>query len=594
MLNSPPKYRISFAGTDRQIEVSEGENLLQSAVRAGIRLTADCGGRGTCGKCGIKVLSGSFSDRSNGGVKTAGTESGISVLACMAEPLSDCVIKPAVISAAALRTGTDMPSASTSYPFNPAIRVLDVKLPPPSLEDPVPDMERVIRQLGREVPLRLDLSVLKTMPQLLRQNNWQARLVIREDELIACFPPESSCYTMAVDFGSSNMEAFLIDLTSGHQAARFSAENPQGCFGADIISRINHAARSPQGQAELQSKAVFAINSLAEGLCSIAGTDTNLIVEIAVCGNTAITHLLLGLPVAQLGMAPFVPASVAAMDVKAVEIGLNGFQGAYLHVMPGIGGFIGGDHVAALLATEELWSGQTAMLVDIGTNTEISLIHNGSIYSTSTASGPAFEGGHISAGMRAAQGAIEHISTAEEGFDLQVIGNTTPVGLCGSGVIDAVATLFCSGIIDKRGRMLPDNRFVINNGSQKAVSLAADVIFIQQDVRTVQLAKGAIRAGIDLILQEAGLSEQDIGCFIVAGAFGSYIDIENTIRIGMFPDLDIARFQQVGNAAGAGIKEIVISNEARMHAGAIAGQCRHLELGSRKGFQHAFMQRIGF
>jgi uncharacterized 2Fe-2S/4Fe-4S cluster protein (DUF4445 family) len=306
-------------------------------------------------------------------------------------------------------------------------------------------------------------------------------------------------------------------------------------------------------------------------------------------------HLLLGLPVRQLGRAPFVAALHAPTDVKARDLGLSFCPGANVHLVPNVGGFVGGDHVTALLATEDRWREPgTSLVMDIGTNTEISLIHGGEIRSASCPSGPALEGGHISCGMRAADGAIERVSVTAGRLVVQTIGQRDPVGLCGSGVLDALAALRRLDIVSARGRIVAQHPAVEEIDGLRSALLAPGVRLTQHDVRAVQLAKAAIRTGVELLLRDHGIAEPQIDRFIIAGAFGAYIDISSGIEIGLFPELPTDRFVQVGNAAGLGTRRMLTSLEARARAAQIASACRYVELSTRGEFQKTFMHHIGF
>jgi uncharacterized 2Fe-2S/4Fe-4S cluster protein (DUF4445 family) len=281
--------------------------------------------------------------------------------------------------------------------------------------------------------------------------------------------------------------------------------------------------------------------------------------------------------------------------VKARDLGLSFCPGARVHLAPNVGGFVGGDHVTALLATEERWRGPgTSLVMDIGTNTEISLIHGGAISSASCPSGPALEGGHISCGMRAADGAIERVSVAAGRIVVQTIGQRDPVGLCGSGVLDALAALRRLDIVSARGRIVAQHPAVEEIDGLRAALLAPGVRLTQHDVRAVQLAKAAIRSGVELLLRDHAIGEQQIDRFIIAGAFGAYLDIASGIDIGLFPDLPADRFVQVGNAAGLGTRRMLTSLKARTRAAQIAGACRYVELSTRGEFQKTFMHHIGF
>jgi uncharacterized 2Fe-2S/4Fe-4S cluster protein (DUF4445 family) len=415
----------------------------------------------------------------------------------------------------------------------------------------------------------------------------------RDGELLGVMPPGKRPLGLAVDLGTTNVAAYLIDLATGAHLASRGLENPQVIFGSDLISRMNHAIRERDGQRALQTAAVNAITTLATELCATESASPADIVDVTLCGNTAMQHLLLGLPVAQLGRAPFVPAVSMPLDIKARDLGISVLPGAYLHILSNIGGFVGGDHVATLLATEKLWADRTCLVVDIGTNTELSLIHHGTILTASTPSGPALEGGNISSGMRAAQGAIERVRVCSDDFAIEVIGGGSPLGICGSGVVDALAALVKLGIVDRRGRICLGHPAISAIGDRRECLLAPQVTLTQDDVRALQLAKAAIRGGIDLLIRESGLTETDLERVVIAGAFGVYLDVQSCLEIGMFPDLPREQFIQVGNAAGAGVRMTLISREARDRARELSTLCRHFELGTQPGFKKTFMQRIG-
>jgi len=345
-----------------------------------------------------------------------------------------------------------------------------------------------------------------------------------------------------------------------------------------------------------------ALNQMTIDLCASAGAQPEEVIEAVVVGNTAMHHLLLRLPVQQLALSPFVPAISEALDIKAREIGLCIAPGAYVHLLPNIAGFVGADHVAMLLATGIWKTDGVALALDIGTNTELALVSSGEITSVSCASGPAFEGAHIKHGMRAASGAIERLRLIGDRVEYQTVDGAPPVGLCGSGILDAMAQLYLAGVLDASGRIGDHPRvrhvegqreFVLVNEEERNGRLA--VTITQQDVRQLQLAKGAIRTGIDVLLQARGHSEQDIQQVVIAGAFGTYVDVASAVAIGMLPQLPLNRFRQVGNAAGMGAKMALISDSKRAEAQMIAHRVQYIELGATPDFAQTFARalRIG-
>ena len=585
-------FKLHFPQLDRDIASHAGETIYQSARRSGVRIIGACGGRGTCGTCQVHVVEGKIhgvGEKARPAAKKARW-----VRACQITPKSDCTMEVAARSLAPLvRAEFDAGEAVEMLPLDAAVVSRDISVPKATLADNLSDLDRVIRALASPLPA-VDLAAARQLPTALRKD-WSLRAHVREGELIGFSPPGCRTLGLAVDLGTTNVAGFLVDLASGARVASLGIENPQVAWGADVISRMNHAIQGPVGAAELRQAATTAINAIAHDLCLSIGASTADIVDMAICGNTAMHHLLLGLPVRQLGRAPFVAAVRDAMDVKARDLDLAVCPGAYVHLAPNIGGYVGSDHVTALVATQELWqSGTTTLVMDIGTNTEISLIHRGEILSASCPSGPALEGGHISCGMRAAEGAIERVTIADGRLKIGVIGNRQPVGLCGSGVIDVMAAMRQIGVLDDGGRIVSTHPDIAEVDGKRVAVLAPGITFTQHDVRAVQLAKAAIRTGIELLLRDRGLAEDDIELVVIAGAFGAYIDVAGAIAIGLLPALPLDRFKQVGNAAGAGVRQILASRQARARARELAQLCRYVELSTRGDFQKTFLHNIGF
>ena len=589
----PVGFTLHFPELDRDITGHAGETIYQSARRSGVRIIGACGGRGTCGTCRVQIVAGEIDEAND--KRLPAEKKTPWVRACQVMPKSDCTMEIASRSLApVVRAEFDAGEAVEILPLDPVVVSRDFSVAQATLADNLSDLDRVVRAL--ELPLAaVDLGAARQLPTALRDGDWSLCAHFREGELIGFSPRGLATLGLAVDLGTTNVAGFLVDLTSGTRLASLGIENPQVAWGADVISRMNHAIQGPQGAAELRQAASTAINALAHDLCFSIGASTADIADVAICGNTAMHHLLLGLPVRQLGRAPFVAAVRDAMDVKARDLDLTACPGAYVHMAPNIGGFVGSDHVTALIATQELWQGRaTTLVMDIGTNTEISVIHRGDILSASCPSGPALEGGHISCGMRAAEGAIERVSVADGRIAIGVIGNRQPVGLCGSGVIDAIAALRQAGVLNDGGRIVGAHADIAEVDGKRVVVLAPGVTFTQHDVRAVQLAKAAIRTGVELLLRDRGLAEGDIGLVVIGGAFGAYIDIGSAIATGLLPALPLDRFKQVGNAAGVGVRQLLASRKARTKARELAQLCRYVELSTRGDFQKTFLHNIGF
>jgi uncharacterized 2Fe-2S/4Fe-4S cluster protein (DUF4445 family) len=401
-----------------------------------------------------------------------------------------------------------------------------------------------------------------------------------------------------VDLGTTKVAGYLIDMKDGRTLVSKGIMNPQISFGEDIISRMTRVIETPDEGLKIQKLTVGGINELIANLCAEVDAETEEIVEAVVVGNTAMHHLFLGLPVRQLALSPFVPAVSRALDVKANDLGLRIASGAYVHLLPNIAGFVGADHVAMLLATGAWQAEGPIVALDIGTNTEVSLVNEGKITAVSCASGPAFEGGHIKDGMRAATGAIERLRIADGSIQYQTIDQALPIGICGSGILDALSQLFLTGVIDAGGRITEGHPRVRTDKGQHEFVLVGEeerngqpaITITQRDVRELQLAKAAIRTGIQVLLEANGVSEDKIKQIIIAGAFGTYIDVDSAVEIGMLPSLPLNRFRQVGNAAGMGAKLALVSLIKRAEAQSLASRIKYIELGTTPNFGQTFIQ----
>jgi uncharacterized 2Fe-2S/4Fe-4S cluster protein (DUF4445 family) len=483
----------------------------------------------------------------------------------------------------------------------PPVRAYRLQLAAPSLAAPQADADRLLQALNQQHKLRrgrLDIDALRILSDQLRSWNWECQPIVRNDEVIALAPWPSRQLGLAVDLGTTKIAGYLVDLSNGQTLAAKGVMNPQISYGEDIISRINEAVKSPDEGVQIQKLAVEAINELAIDLCAQVSAKPEEIVEAVVVGNTAMHHLFLGLPVRQLALSPFVPAVSQALDVKARHLGLRIAPGAYIHLLPNIAGFVGADHVAVLLATEAFTAKGPVVALDIGTNTEVSLVNKGQVTATSCASGPAFEGGHIKYGMRAVTGAIEYLRITGDSIQYQTIGEAPPVGICGSGILDALSQLYLAKVIDEGGRIARSHSRVRTDKGQREFVLVSKeerggqpaITITQHDVRELQLAKAAIRTGIQVLLEANGCAEDEIKQVIIAGAFGTYINVASAVTIGMLPSLPLNRFRQAGNAAGMGAKLALISLKSRAEAQTIASRVSYIELASAPNFESTFIQ----
>jgi uncharacterized 2Fe-2S/4Fe-4S cluster protein (DUF4445 family) len=595
-------YQINFEPVGRRGECRNSESLLVCARRLGVGIISLCGGKGKCHACKVQILTGDVSPPTSNELEVFSSQELKDGwrLACQTYPNSDGKVS---VPAESVTTPQRIQVEGLEIKVHPEplVRAYQLQLPTPSLSDPQADANRLLQALNQQHQLhcsQVDIDVLRSLSPRLRSWNWQCQATVRNNEVIALSPWPSRQPGLAVDLGTSKIAGYLVDLSDGRTLAAKGIMNPQISYGDDIISRITSVIDSPAKSAELQKLAVGALNELAVDLCTEVGAKIEEIVEAVVVGNTAMHHLFLGLPVRQLAYSPFVPAVSRALDIKARDLGLHIASGAYVHVLPNIAGFVGADHVAMLLATEVWQAEGLVVALDIGTNTEVSLVNNGEITTVSCASGPAFEGGHIKDGMRAASGAIERLRIDNDSIQYHTIDDVPPVGICGSGILDAMAQLYLVGIIDQHGRMKDDHpRLRISKKQPEFVLVSKEerggrpaIVITQQDVRELQLAKAAIRAGIQVLLEANGCPEEEIKQVIIAGAFGTYINVSSAITIGMLPPLPLDRFRQVGNAAGMGAKLALVSCSKRAEAQKIASRVHYIELATAPNFMSTFSQ----
>jgi len=591
-------FTIAFEPVGRRGEGTAEQSLLDCARQLNVDLVSICGGGGICGRCKVRVISGDVSEQ-NEDEKSQLTEKELAQeyrLACRASPKSDVTIYVPPESLTAPQR-TQVEGLDLEVEPEPLIRCLDARLSPPSLGTPESDDQNLWAALTAQhgVPAgSIDWKVQQTLSPQLRKANWHVRVGMRGNEIVALGTPDARWLGIATDIGTTKIAVYLMDLESGKTLATKGFMNPQISYGEDVVTRIAAAGKSQENARKLQALLVDGLNEATASLCSEIQAEASDIADAVMVGNTAIHHLFLRLPVQQLGMSPYVPAVRSAIDIKARDIGLHIAPGAYVHLLPNIAGYVGADHVAMLLATQIWESPDVVIAIDIGTNTEICLNCRGRLTSVSCASGPAFEGAHIKFGMRAAPGAIEHVRLSGGKLDIQTIGGESPVGICGSGLLDAVAQMRQNNVLDSTGRMVPHPLVRNHNGinefvlAERAGNEAITVS--QKDVRELQLAKAAIRLGVRALVEAAGLTEDTIDQVILAGAFGTYIDVESAIEIGMLPALPPDRFRQVGNAAGTGARLALISRSQRALAQKIALRDGYIELGSIPEFRHKFAE----
>jgi uncharacterized 2Fe-2S/4Fe-4S cluster protein (DUF4445 family) len=602
------KLKIDFEPIGKRVMVAPGTCLLEAARQAGLMLNSTCGGIGKCGQCRLTVIDGEVSDptRDERALLGASALAAGERLACHTRAYSGVKVNVPATSLVG-KQRLQLNGEDDSLAPDPKVKFYSVCVPPPTLEDTRSDLERIapVYILQKDKGgYTADPAVLRQFSPLARANDWIVDVFVRDDEIIGAAPSDVTPLGVAVDLGTTKIAAVLVDLKSGEELAVAGAANPQIAYGEDVISRLTYARQHDDGAEILGGSVRNTLDNLLKQLAEQIQAERQQIVDICVVGNTAMTHLLLGLPTSQLSVSPYVAATHLPMDIKARDLGMHAAPGAYVHVLPGIGGFVGADHVAMIMASRLDRANDIALGIDIGTNTEIVLVNpkNRTYICASCASGPAFEGAHIGDGMRASSGAIESVTISPDGIQLKTIDDAPAIGLCGSGIVDVLAELIGCNALSKVGRLGDSNKYIRKGANGLEFLLAAgsrsgsgrDVVISQKDISQIQLAKGAIRAGLETLLAVADTPAEKVAEVVVAGAFGAFLDIRNAFRIGLLPHLPNARYSQVGNAALVGAKRAVLSTLERERAVNIAKRATHLELSTYPNFNRLFALGMQF
>ncbi len=608
----PPRVDLEFSPNDKRVRVPPGVTIFDAASWNGIAIDSTCGGHGTCKKCRVRVIDGAvpaspldaraFSpDELRAGWR----------LACRALAQADLRIEvpPLVTRPKAATVGV-----GRQVILRPAAQKRYLELDEPSLADQRTDVERILAALD-DLELRVDLPVLRTVGRVLRAADFKVTAVIVDDVLIGVQPGDttSRLYGIAFDLGTTTVVATLLDLSTGTPLAVASMLSKQQPFGADVITRISSVMMDPAALERLTGLAHQTLAELTAEVCAQAGADPADVLEVALAGNATMTHLALGIDPEPLGVAPFIMAARLLPEVLAADLGLAVHPRARAVVFPAFGAYVGGDITAGLLASGMDRDSRIRLFIDIGTNCEIVLGNSAWLLATAAPAGPAFEGAAIRCGMRAADGAIEVVTMTADRVDLKVIGDAAPAGLCGSGLVDAVAGLVSTGLLDSSGRLVSEEQAarIAPGLAPRLTRLGEERIFVlhwrgepgdagqsiylsQRDVRELQFAKAAIATGWRILLEEAGLQAGDVQQVLLAGSFGSYLSPANAIRLGLVPPLATLRVVSAGNVAGEGAKMALLSVRERAGALALLEEVRYVELSDRPDFNDRFVDQLAF
>jgi len=584
------KIKVTFQPEGRVVQVTPGITIKEAARRGGIIIDTPCGGLGLCGKCKVRIV-GHVPEPDAAEKKYIEPEElkeGFR-LACLTKVTKNIVVhipdEVRLHSQKILTSGT----MARSHP-EPAVEKIYLELNPPSLEDQRSDLRSLLDALKQKAPdISYNVEFLRALPGLLRRDNFKATCVLHGSELIALEPGDTRehIYGLSLDVGTTTVAGSLIDLTTGREAAVASKMNEQVIWGDDVISRINFVIDDPQNLSKLHAKIIEVINSIIKELCHISGIKAHQIYQAVGVGNPTMCHLLFGISPVNIAPLPFIPVFDSKLAVKAGDIGVHINSNADFILLPSVSGFVGADTIGVILSSEIHKKKHLTLAVDIGTNGEVVLGSENRIVACSTAAGPAFEGARIQHGMRASEGAIESVSIENGSIKLGVIGGGHATGICGTGIIDAVSELIRTGVVDNTGRMSKDNYVLYKNKSHV-------VDITQKDIREVQLAKGAVAAGIEILRKQLGAEYDDIKEVMLAGAFGNYIRKDSAVRIGLIPAQLKDKISFVGNAAFAGAKMALISRKLMREAGEIAAKTEYIELSGRADFQEEFANAMMF
>jgi len=622
------RLTVTILPEKKSFSLPGGATLLYVLEKAGIHIDTPCRGKGICGKCKILIKEGI--------PESTITEQDLLTkdeilqgyrLACQARPVADSVIEVPKESrldfkkAYSSHLKGDVHRLPHDFPFEADFEKIYLTLKKPSLDDQRSDWERITAGISshrQDKTLRVKTSVdlLKEIPLLLREADDKITITLCKNDLIDIEKGNTVNYGfgMAFDIGTTTVAGYLLDLKSGKELSVVAKTNPQIIYGDDIIARIGFAQENKDGVKKLQSAIMNVLNEIITETTEKAQINKENIYKVTISGNTCMHHMLLGLPTSYIASSPYIPVIKEGINLKVKDLlGIKLSPNTHLYFIPNISAFVGADISAGILASDMWKNEKTSLFVDLGTNGEIVLGHKNKLWACSTAAGPAFEGARISSGMRAADGAIDRVKIDGKQLTYHVIKDGKIRGICGSGLIDLIAEMLNSGLIDKTGRLISrelcrsriseelanrimkdekNHQFLIVNG--KETQSGHPLFITQRDIREIQLAKAAIFAGIKILLKEAGLLPEEIGEILLAGAFGNFINKESARRLGLIPPVALNKIESVGNAAGRGTEMVLLSDEMKRKCRKISQEVAYIELSSRKDFQKEFMDAMFF
>ena len=609
----PGRIALRFEPSGTAVRVPPGVTVFDAASWNGIAIDSTCGGHGTCKKCRVRIEQGDVSASALDARAFSPDELADGWrLACRAQASTDLQVEvpPLVTRPKAATVGV-----GRQVILHPALLKRYVELEEPALHDQRSDFQRVQDAID-DLEMRPDPGVLRRLPHVLRESDFRVTAVVVDDLLIDVEPGDTTdrLHALAFDLGTTTVVATLLDITTGTPVAVRSMLNKQQPFGADVISRISATMLDGSALERLQRLSSETLQELADEVCVQAGIEPTQVYEIALAGNATMTALALGVDPAPLGVAPFIMACRSYPEMPATELGLRLHPRAQATIFPALGAYVGGDVLAGLLASGMTRDKRLRLFIDVGTNCEVALGSAEELICTAAPAGPAFEAAQIACGMRAAEGAIEVVRIRDDGLELGVIGDVEPVGMCGSGLVDAAAELVRVGLLDRSGRFVPEEdaaalvphiasrlttrddgtRVFVLHWARGEGDVDGAVYLSQRDVRELQFAKAAIATGWRLLVAELGIREDEIQQVLLAGSFGSYLSPASAIRIGLVPNLAVPRIISAGNVAGEGAKMALLSLQERHATEGMLQQVRYIELSDRPDFNDRFVEQLSF
>ncbi len=605
------RVRLRFLPEGAEVRVPSGTPVFDAASWNGIAIDSTCGGHGTCKKCRVRIVSGdvpvgpldprAFSvDELREGWR----------LACRASARGDLVVEVPPLQT---RPKAALVGVGRHVILRPAVQKRHLVLDEPTMEDQRSDLQRVLDELDDLEP-HASIEMLRSLGSVLRKSGFDVTAVVCDQELIDLEPGDTTArrFAIAFDLGTTTVVATLLDLESGQPVAVRSMLNRQQPYGADVITRISATMMDDEALGALRSRVHETLSELVAEVCADGEVEPREVYEITVCGNVTMMHLALGIDPEPLSMAPFVVSTHSFGDVLARDFGIEVHPRAPAFVFPSLGAYVGGDIVAGMLATGLTRDRRLRLFIDVGTNSEIALGSHERVVATAAPAGPAFEAAQIRCGMRASDGAIEGVKISGEGVGLDVIGDVAPVGICGSGLVDAVAELVHCGLLDHSGRFVPDEDAAVSHpgladrltkiDKERVFVLdwlgssdPADSVFLsQRDVRELQFAKASIATGWSILLSELGVGVEEVSQVLLAGSFGAYLTPLSAIRIGLVPRVALPRIVSAGNVAGEGAKIAALSVRERAEAHSILREVEYVELSGRPDFNDMFVDQLAF